>query len=239
MRYLLDIGSNGPDLNTLEIIARMKGSSRNVSMQMALPIADSAGRVIGMLVPMGHWAWLDNNVVECFRDWRQRFMRMFFVRFESSSESTIRYLRDLAVGSNDRLMFLMLDVGGRIVGHVGIANISQEQCELDNLIRGVGGGEPRLIYYAELAILRWCFQVLGVKKVDARVISYNWMAKALHEEVGFQLISQFPLKRRDEDDMVFHDIVQESEANVQYTCDVLTISPQDIAGVLTAIDSAT
>lgn len=211
-----------------KIIAQMKGESRTVSMQLALPIVDATGRVIGKLVPLGNWAVAEDSIVECFRSWRDKFMKMFFVRFQTSTESTVKYLRDLAIGRNDRLMFLIQDEDDCLVGHVGVSNVSSEECELDNLIRGVGGGEPRLIYHAEIALLKWCFRMLGVQRVNARVISYNWMAKALHEEVGFETLNQLPLRKREDDGVISHDIVQQSEANVLYTCDLLTIDKQSI-----------
>lgn len=99
---------------------------------------------------------------------------------------------------------------------MGIADVDGNSGELDNLMRGVEGGDPRLVYFSEIALLDWCFKNLGINQSDVRVISYNWLVISLHKEVGYSLVSNSPLKKYEKDSVIFHDVVAESDSNVKY-----------------------
>lgn len=202
-------------------LARLKTATREAAAERALPLHNRAGEAIGSLLPIGPWLLDDAAQIAAISAWRQRAMRMFLTQFTATPENTRHYLEALSIGEPGRLLWLILDERGRCIGHVGLSGATAAdggRAELDNLMRGVEGGDPRLVHSAEVALLRWAFEQLGLQHIDVRVVSYNWMVIALHEEVGFQTTRQAPLHKRVDGDLTLHDECAAEQANVRYHC---------------------
>jgi hypothetical protein len=201
-----------------ESILSMKKSTFNEALWLSINVFDRSENSIGKLVPVGDWILDDKEKIELMRSWRQRTMRMFLTQFESTYEKTFGYLKDLSIAQEGRIFFLIYDSDNRLIGHIGVADVDGKAGELDNLMRGVEGGDPGLIYFAEIALLDWCFKNLGITESNVRVLSYNWLVLSLHEEVGYIQKEKFPLKKSVKDGVTFHDVVVESDSNVRYAC---------------------
>ena len=199
-------------------ISSMKRSTFSEALQLSIDVFDKSKNAVGKLVPVGDWILDDKDKIELIRSWRQRTMRMFLTQFESTYEKTYGYLKNLSIAQEGRIFFLIYDADNRFIGHMGIADVNGNTGELDNLMRGVEGGDPRLVYFAEIALLDWCIKNLGIKESDVRVLSYNWLVTSLHEEVGYVHKEKIPLKKNSKDGVTFHDVVGESESNVKYSC---------------------
>jgi hypothetical protein len=128
-------------------------------------------------------------------DWRRRYMKFFLTQFEASLSRTDAWLKRVVLPARDRILFLIELENGIFVGHIGASNISASSAELDNLIRGRKGGDARLIYYAELALLRWIFFSLEKEFALLHVFSTNEVTAALHKSVGFRLHAQNALSK--------------------------------------------
>ncbi len=202
----------------ISVISSMKKSSFEEAFAARVVVLDKEQNVIGALVPVGEWILADEAKIEQIRLWRQRTMRMFLTQFESTFEKTFGYLQNLSINQQGRIFFLLYDDKNRFVGHIGIAGVDGKNGELDNLVRGVDGGHPRLVYFAEVALLNWCFQNLGIVESDVRVLSYNWLVLSLHEEVGYKYTENIPLKKITKDDGIFHEATSTDDANVKYSC---------------------
>jgi hypothetical protein len=199
-------------------ILSMKRSTFSEALKLSIDVFDKSKNSIGKLVPVGDWILDDKDKIELIRAWRQRTMRMFLTQFESTYEKTFGYLKNLSIAQEGRIIFLIYDCDNCFIGHMGIADVDGKTGELDNLMRGVEGGDPRLVYFAEIALLDWCFKSLGITESDVRVLSYNWLVISLHEEVGYVYTEKFPLRKNTKDGVTFHDVVGESESNVKYAC---------------------
>jgi hypothetical protein len=174
-------------MNHKSIIFEMKCDSYLGAVDKALSVKNSEGLEVGYLVPVGKWVLTDLEKIELIRAWRQKAMRMYLVQFDSTFERTYKYLSELSIGDEQRLFFLIFDSNKQFIGHIGISNCTEKSFELDNLMRGRNGGDPRLIYFSEVAILNWAFSSIGALSSVVRVVSYNWMVIDLHEEVGYGL----------------------------------------------------
>lgn len=198
-------------------ISSMKRSTFGEALKLSIDVFDKRKNIIGKLVPVGDWILDDKDKIELIRSWRQRTMRMFLTQFESTYEKTFVYLKNLSIAQEGRIFFLIYDTDNRFIGHLGIAAVDGKTGELDNLMRGVEGGDPRLVYFAEIAFLDWCFKNLGITESDVKVLSYNWLVISLHEEVGYVHKEKFPLNKKTKDGVTIHDTVGDSESNVKYT----------------------
>jgi hypothetical protein len=203
-------------MNYKKVILNMKCLSFSDANIMAIPVLNMTGLRVGKIVPVGGWILDDTEKIELISYWRQRNMRMYLTQFKSTFDRSLDYLENLSIAQEGRIFFLIYDISNRLVGHIGIADVDGSSGELDNLMRGVEGGDPRLIYFSEITLLDWCFKNLGINQSDVRILSYNWLVLALHEEVGYSFVSNFPLKKYAKDNVIFHDIVAESESNVKY-----------------------
>ena len=198
------------------IISKMKVGQFDTAVKLAIPVTDLSGDVIGTLVPVGEWILNDAEKIEAIRTWRSKARRMFLTQLDSTYEQTWSYLQDVSIEQVNRLLFLLFDDTGKFVGHLGICNVTEDSCELDNLMRGASGGDPRLVYFAEGAMLDWCFAPLGVSSAHVSVLSYNWMVIDLHKEVGFFESSRKALKKVVSDGLTTHQVVDQVESNVGY-----------------------
>jgi hypothetical protein len=203
-------------MNYKKVIFDMKCQSFSEANIKAIPVHNTNGVKLGKLVPVGEWIVSDIEKIELIRTWRQRTMRMFLTQFETTFDRTLGYLKNVLIAQEGRIFFLIYDISDRLVGHMGIADVDGNSGELDNLMRGLDGGDPRLIYFSEITLLDWCFKALGINQSNVRILSHNWLVFSLHEEVGYLLISNSPLKKYEKDSVIFHDVVAESESNVKY-----------------------
>ncbi len=205
-------------MNYKDTILQMKKISLEDALQVRILVSDKEKNFVGYLVPVGEWILSDESKIELIRSWRQRNIRMFLTQFESTFDKTLGYLKKLSIEQNGRIFFLLYDDSDRFVGHMGIADVDGSKGELDNLMRGLDGGHPRLIYLAEVALLNWCFINLGISEIDVRVLSYNWLVLSLHEEVGYKFVENIPLMKICKDGIVFHDVTSSEDSNVEYGC---------------------
>jgi RimJ/RimL family protein N-acetyltransferase len=213
-----------------KFIFNLKKKSLDEALLIGIDILDEAGLICGTLVPIGEWILGDTEKIELIKNWRKNAMRMFFAQFESTFDSAFNYLKNVSIKLSDRILFIIFDKNRNLIGHVGLSNIGNNTAELDNLMRGVSGGDPRLIFNAEVCLLKWCFDNLQVNKIVAKVISYNWLVIDLHKEVGFSVEEVQPLLKVYLNGMTNHQVVDEAEANVKYSSVTMGISIDKMIG---------
>jgi perosamine synthetase len=176
-------------------LANLKKDQVSSAAQLALPIFSEINNKIGILIPIGAWALENKYLLNEFANWRKVFMRLFLVQFTASVESTKSYLTNLSIAQKDRIFFAIYDADNQLVGHIGLSHITSEKAELDNIIRGRSARHTDIMYFAEKTLLSWAFEELLVKRVEAQVISKNFMVMCLHERFGFMIKKSMPLKK--------------------------------------------
>ncbi|MBS0201240.1 MAG: GNAT family N-acetyltransferase [Proteobacteria bacterium] len=196
-------------------ISELKSKSFDEAFAEAMPIRDGADVLIGRLVPCGDWILHDDEKLTAICEWRQRSMRMYLTQFQSTVELTRKYFQN-TLPDPTRIFFLIYDADQRFVGHIGVANMKSGSAEIDNLMRGVEGGNTRLVYHSEVAMLAWLFSDLGIENCEVKVLSYNWMAASLHEEVGFHVDHKSKLKKNESGGVTTHEPCNDEDANVSY-----------------------
>ncbi len=200
-----------------EKIASMKCQTFSDANKRAINIYNDQKDPIGKLIPVGKWILEDTNKIELIASWRQKAMKMFLAQFDSTFSKTHAYLSKMSVDQEDRLFFLIYDQNNRFIGHIGISRVDGISGELDNLMRGVDGGDPRLIYFSEVTLLDWCFKNLKIVESYAVIVSYNWLVQALHEQIGYVVLKNFPLRKLEKNGASFHDEVDSENSNVSYS----------------------
>ena len=158
-----------------------------------LPIVDRAGDQVGALRLLDSALAADPAVVADLTEWRARTMRFFLTHFTPSEARTRDWLLNVVLPADDRLLFLIETEPDCFVGNFGLAFVSPDSAELDNLLRGRRGGGPNLIHLAECAMLRSLFADESRATATLRVFSTNAPSIRLHAGVGFEHTASDPL----------------------------------------------
>lgn len=153
------------------------------------------------LVPIGRWALEDSKLISQMAEWRSKTMIFFLSHFEVSVESTSRFLENQVIKNPNRLLFLIV-VDKFPVGQIGLDEIRPDSAVLDNMIRGELIGPRTLMIEAENRLISWAFDELGLSKLSLEVQSRNFLAKRIHQQLGFMTISSSPLRRVGEGDHI-------------------------------------
>lgn len=214
--------------NSNEVIDSLKQNSLDKAWNVCIKITSDLGVAKGFLLPVGSWILGYPTIIEKISNWRKVNMKNFLVQFESTPKKSLEYLKRFSIDDKKRLFFLIFDSQKKLIGHIGLSHIDQESAELDNLVRGEKGGDLDLIFYAEKTILDFAFDQIRVKEIILRVLSYNYLALNIHNELGFKVLKSSPLlKKRNSIGDVVHEVSTCKESNVKYTCLTLGIQKMD------------
>ena len=87
-------------------------------------------------------------------------------QFVATPTSTKAWLRDRVLAAPDRMLFLVVNKFGRIVGHMGFASAINDDgsLEMDNIVRGVKAGDPGIMARGMTALIDWAEEKLGPRK---------------------------------------------------------------------------
>lgn len=200
----------------LIIIDNLKKESFSEAKDSSIEIRDDNKIVIGKLIPVGKWTLKNDFIIDQIYSWRKRAMRYFLTRFKPSFELTFNYIKNISIEDKNRIFFLIYDEEENLIGHIGLADIKDTNAELDNMMRGNHGGHKDLIYYAELAILSWSFNVLNIENINLRVFSFNRGTIQIHSRSGFTDRSKIYLYKKVENDITTHQEVRKENSNIEY-----------------------
>jgi perosamine synthetase len=187
--------------NLRETLARLKSASRwHEAVANAIPL----GGDLGYLMPACELHATDTRLIETLTRWRGEHEDVFPTRFPVSTERTAAWLREQVLDVDDRILFLVHDRYGRVVGHMGLAHMLNDERTIkpDNIVRGVSGIPPSLMIAAFVTELRWGATTLRPSVFRAVVLRENRGTITLGERIGFVEVGTIPLRRHEEDDHV-------------------------------------
>lgn len=175
----------------IDLVRSLKtaNSSRDILIQ------NSIGAFVGALVPVNEKVAADQALLKALTLWRKKFNGCFLTQFEPTVERTEKWLRNIVIKDDTRLLFLVFDCYGKAIGHFGACNIVEHQAELDNVLRGEKSDDPRFMSYAVMTGLDWLYGELGVDRVLLHVFSNNEKAIGFYKRLGFSEARQYALSR--------------------------------------------
>ena len=176
-------------------IIRQHKDNREPDRRFVLPIRDEAGEGLGTLICVDRALARDPAVIADITAWRRRFKRYFRTQFEPTCERTASWFEKVVFPHDDRLLFLISLPSGEVVGNIGVCEVAGARGSIDNLIRGRKGGHPKLVLYAEIAVLAWMFGPLGLREANGHVLSDNARSMKFHLDLGFTVCASRPMSR--------------------------------------------
>lgn len=171
-------------ISNRKIIREMKGIEPT-DVNRKVSIINERKEVIGYLVPISPELARQDGLAATLCRWRQRSMKYYLTQFKATPERTLTWLQQIVVLEDDRLLFLITTEEDKMIGHIGLCNIASDNVEIDNLVRGEQGGDLKLVFYAEIAVINWIIRVLQLKNIYLRQFTDNHMGAALHSSIGF------------------------------------------------------
>jgi aryl-alcohol dehydrogenase-like predicted oxidoreductase len=130
----------------------------------------------------------DDTLVERLGAWRAQHMASYPTQFTVTADGTRAWLRDVILGNPGRLMLLVVDTDGLVVGHLGFdcADIGEGGLRLSNVVVGERSRMPYGTMRACLAgMLDWARQALEPNRVWAPVFTDNLRPIRMMRSVGF------------------------------------------------------
>lgn len=152
----------------------------------------------------------------------KKIYEIFFSQFDSSNFSTKLYLKNLSIKKKDRIFFAIYSKK-KLIGHIGLKNISRSKAELDNIIRGESGGHHDLIYFSQKQLLQWAFKYLKVKSVVAEVMSNNFIVNSFHKRFGFKRKKRYFLKKIKDKKLIQFKRCAKREATENFFLDLIEL----------------
>lgn len=195
----------------LEVVRTLKGQVKRANAEHNIPIVKPDRAVIGWLVPITDMLTDDDEILESLTRWRQEHMGCFLTQFKATKARTRNWLKNTVISDDSRILFVITDENRQLIGNYGVCNICSESAELDNTIRGEKRGDRQLMLYAELALISWLYNELGVDEIYAHVFSNNERSIRLAKSAGFAISTSYRLFRKDINDETRYEVDVDNE----------------------------
>lgn len=210
------------DMTTAELDRVIEVVTRLVSQREAgatdlpetLAITDKTGASLGSLTRITAANLCDEELIASLTKWRNNNRHCFLTQFVATVQRTASWLQSAVIPDTTRAMYIIKDVSGVSVGHLGVLHLDSETPELDNMIRGVSSGNPQIMYWAEVALIKALFSRNGVRALSGHVLSNNWVPLSLHRSVGFEKVGKLSVSKRVVNDEI-HYLLDSSDGEPQ------------------------
>jgi RimJ/RimL family protein N-acetyltransferase len=159
---------------------------------------------LGALVPVCELHASDADLIATLARWREQNTHWYPTQFRVTLAGTAAWLRAQVLDIEDRIMFLVADEAGTLVGHLGLAHAINDRFEMkvDNVMRGPREATPGIMSAALRTMLEWAGRTLGVRRFYLPVFSDNEHAIRFYRRLGFQEGNLVPLRRHEEGERV-------------------------------------
>jgi perosamine synthetase len=198
------------DLVRTEFLSLKSISSFDESVNHSIPLADGKGH----LKCVSELHANDESLISLLAKWRME-TKTFHNKFNVTNESTKYWIRKLLLDVPDRILFLVVNRFGRPVGHMGFANVLNDQCmmEFDNVIRGVPKQDPGLMGMATKSLLIWANNRFKPNGFHLKTLDNNQHAINFYSKLGFEIDGKQPLRLIESNGEINHLPITKGDTN--------------------------
>lgn len=151
----------------------------------------------GYLLPISQLHLSDDALIQKLAQWRKENAFAYPSQFAVTFESTKQWLHKNVLDVEDRILFLVADEHGHLIGHLGYANGLNDfgELEIDNVVRGVDKCSPGIMSLAMKKILDWAEEIISPSRIFLRVMDDNLHAISFYKKLSFVEDERIPLKK--------------------------------------------
>lgn len=160
-------------------------SNENPVNCLEIPIFSPAQEKIGRLRCIDRSNCENEDLIASLTAWRNASRQAFLTQFEATEDRTRNWLSKIVIPGEGKILFVIIDADGKLIGNVGLANVFKGSAEIDNVMRGSVSRFSGIAAAAVSSLLKWAFEALEVQDVHLHVFSNNQRAISLYEQIGF------------------------------------------------------
>jgi len=164
------------------------------------------------LIPVSRFHCADGRLISNMAAWRNRFVTAYPTQFKATPDSTSRWLDESVLNQPGRILFLVMDKCGCCFGHIGFNNCinNERSFEIDNVVRGEAG-YPGLFSRALDILCTWAYETFPVDDIVLRVMADNSRAIDFYYSLGWSLVREIQLTKRESKDFVSYEEAQSED----------------------------
>lgn len=174
----------------LRLISFLKSNPTKVVASIkSIPVGEFS------LVPIGEYILEDCETIDLLAKWRNINVGVYPSRFEATRDSTREWLSQQLAHSSNRILFLVSNPQGNIVGHMGLASIdnSMHILEVDNVAKWSDSLPRNTFSDCLVALLTWAKTTMYVEGFTLRVFSTNSKAISFYKRNSFAESRSIPM----------------------------------------------
>lgn len=175
-----------------DIFDSFKCKNKN-DLLKCIPIYDDKNSICGYLVPIiKDFQTVMPSCASLFAQWRNENPSMSADSFTATAPGTEKWLDNLIIGRDDRILFLIISVDLLKIGHIGYSSFvfDEKCCEVDAVLRGEKSIMPGMMTFALRALIDWGLERLELENIRLRVFSDNLNAIKFYKRNGFYIIEE-------------------------------------------------
>lgn len=178
-------------------IREYKGMDVHETLRL-LPVRDEQSNLKAYLCPITCRMMEDYPIcVEVLSKWRKDNPTVSNNCFAVTNQRTKEWVFNVVLADEKKILFLILDTHGSMIGQMGLCNIAdQDKCaDIYAVIKGKKDAEKGIMELALKTLLRWANSELDIQKFFLTTQQDNLRAIGLYQKVGFCVIRNIPLKK--------------------------------------------
>ncbi|MDG2372179.1 MAG: GNAT family N-acetyltransferase [Flavobacteriaceae bacterium] len=154
---------------------------------------------------------LNYNLCFLLSKWRIENPTISTGTFQVTEERTKKWLIDLVINREDRLIFMIHGLNDDPIGHIGLSNInfSNNSVELDSVLRGKKNILKGLMSQCVKRVVKFGLKELRFSEIDLSVFSDNNHAVDFYKKLNFKIIDKIPLLKVIKDNETKYEIVKD------------------------------
>lgn len=165
-----------------------------------IPILNENAEIIGILKPITYdYSTIFPNCIELMSKWRRENPSLSNSIFEVTDARTRKWIDDLILRREDRLLFLIDDLENNHLGHIAYSSFDflNQTAEIDAVLHGEHDGVHNIMTYTIKAMIQWGFNELSLSDIYLVTNDDNERAINLYQKCDFKIIGEIPLYRRE------------------------------------------
>lgn len=110
---------------------------------------------------------LNEDLINRIKVWRDKNKNCFFSVFEVTAIGTKIWLETAFLRSNKKVLFLVEDTHGQVVGHIGLSKINYQkgEAEIDSVLKGENCKLYGFFKVVCMSLLKWAKETISLRYV--------------------------------------------------------------------------